>query len=95
LRALADASASAVVSVETIEHVPEPDRALAEFRRVLMPGGALFITTPDATGRPGTSTSAYHVREYDRAEFEACLRRYFSNVAARSEHGYLVALCQP
>lgn len=36
-----------VVSCETIEHVPNPKRAIAEMARVLKPGGRLFVTTPN------------------------------------------------
>lgn len=36
-----------VVSSETIEHVPDPARAVAELHRVLRPGGHLFLTTPN------------------------------------------------
>lgn len=36
-----------VISCETIEHVPDPVRAVAELARVLRPGGKLFLTTPN------------------------------------------------
>ncbi len=41
-----DASFDFVISSETIEHVPDPRRAVAELARVLKPGGKLFLTTP-------------------------------------------------
>jgi SAM-dependent methyltransferase len=54
-----------VVSCETIEHVPDPQRAVFELARVLRPRGTLLLTAPnymsitglyrlyrDATGRP-------------------------------------------
>jgi len=37
----------AVVAAEVIEHVVDTDRLLAEMARVLRPGGALVITTPN------------------------------------------------
>jgi 2-polyprenyl-3-methyl-5-hydroxy-6-metoxy-1,4-benzoquinol methylase len=37
----------AVVAAEVIEHVVDTDRLLAEIARVLRPGGALVITTPN------------------------------------------------
>jgi ubiquinone/menaquinone biosynthesis C-methylase UbiE len=36
-----------LISCETIEHLPSPEKALGEFRRVTRPGGALFLTTPN------------------------------------------------
>jgi SAM-dependent methyltransferase len=44
--ALRDASVDCVVSTGTFEHIAEPSRALAEFRRVLRPGGLIHIETP-------------------------------------------------
>jgi SAM-dependent methyltransferase len=43
----ADASFDAVACVEGIEHLERPVDALREFRRVLKPGGALVLTTPN------------------------------------------------
>ena len=39
-----------VISCETIEHVPDPRRAIRELARVLRPGGRLFLTTPNYLG---------------------------------------------
>jgi 2-polyprenyl-3-methyl-5-hydroxy-6-metoxy-1,4-benzoquinol methylase len=40
-------SFDAVISCETIEHVPDPARAVRELARVLKPGGQLLLTTPN------------------------------------------------
>jgi 2-polyprenyl-3-methyl-5-hydroxy-6-metoxy-1,4-benzoquinol methylase len=48
-----DASFDTIISCETIEHLPNPRRALAEFSRVLKPGGRLFLTTPNYMGPMG------------------------------------------
>jgi 2-polyprenyl-3-methyl-5-hydroxy-6-metoxy-1,4-benzoquinol methylase len=42
-----DASFDTVISCETIEHVPDPSKAVSELSRVLRPGGRLFLTTPN------------------------------------------------
>ncbi len=47
----ADASFDLVVHSDTLEHVPEPLRGLAECRRVLRDGGACVYTVPIIVGR--------------------------------------------
>ena len=41
-----DGSFDAILCSEVLEHVPEPDRALDEFSRLLKPGGTLILTAP-------------------------------------------------
>lgn len=41
-----DASFDAIMCVEVFEHIPEPAKAVAEFSRILKPGGTLIITAP-------------------------------------------------
>jgi SAM-dependent methyltransferase len=48
-----DASFDTVISCETVEHLPRPERAVAEFARVLRPGGRLLLTTPNYLGLMG------------------------------------------
>jgi ubiquinone/menaquinone biosynthesis C-methylase UbiE len=43
----ADSSFDLVISCETIEHVPDPRKALGELARVLRPGGWLMLTFPN------------------------------------------------
>jgi SAM-dependent methyltransferase len=43
----AEASFDAVFAGELIEHLVDPAQGLAEFRRVLRPGGTLILTTPN------------------------------------------------
>jgi len=49
--AFPDATFDLVVHSDTLEHVPEPRRALAECRRVLVPGGFCCFTVPVVVGR--------------------------------------------
>src|SRR5262249_36182701 len=39
-----------IVCTEVLEHVSDPRRVLAEFYRVLAPGGLVFVTTPFMVG---------------------------------------------
>src|SRR5215213_4967022 len=42
----ADGSFGTVLCTEVIEHIPDPSKALAEYRRVLQPGGMLIGSVP-------------------------------------------------
>ncbi|MDR3457306.1 MAG: class I SAM-dependent methyltransferase [Verrucomicrobiae bacterium] len=79
---LADASVEVVVSFETIEHLPDPGRFLAECFRVLAPGGTLVISTPNRiVYHELVPANPYHVQELDRAEFAALLGARFGAIA--------------
>lgn len=78
---LPDASIDVVVSFETIEHLPAADqpRMIAEFARVLAPGGLLLISSPnkkvysDDTGY----SNPFHLHELYRDGFAALLAERF------------------
>ena len=73
----ADASVDAVVSVHTMEHVPDDHRFLEEVRRILRPGGRLMIEVPLRMRRPFSDTDEPfmmdHVREYAIGDLEKLL----------------------
>ncbi|HYZ63398.1 MAG TPA: methyltransferase domain-containing protein [Acetobacteraceae bacterium] len=60
----ADGSFDLVLHSDTLEHIPQPVRALAECRRVLKSGGALCFTVPTVIGRLSRSRAglpkSYH-----------------------------------
>jgi SAM-dependent methyltransferase len=53
-----DASFDLVLTSETLEHVPDLPRALAEIRRVLIPGGRHVFTIPVLPSTPSTFSRA-------------------------------------
>ena len=44
---IVDGAADVVIMSEVIEHLVDPDQAMAEVRRVLRPGGSLLLSTPN------------------------------------------------
>jgi SAM-dependent methyltransferase len=76
-----------VVSFETIEHVPEPERALEEFRRVLQPDGLLLVSTPNA--QEYLEDNPFHLREFSSEEFLALLRERFAHVRPLYQQNFL------
>jgi SAM-dependent methyltransferase len=53
--AFADGTWDVVVHSDTLEHVPDPTRALSECRRILAPGGRCVFTVPIVWQRLGRS----------------------------------------
>jgi len=84
---VAGQSFDVVVSFESIEHVVDDSRYVAEMRRVLKPGGVFLCSTPNRTvTNPGTTIDVrpynpYHVREYTAQELRMRLKADFDNVS--------------
>lgn len=71
-----------VVSIQSIEHVPDPDRVLAEVARVLRSEGRAIFVTPNRLtfGRPDEIIDPYHYVEYDAAQLHELCTRFFAAV---------------
>jgi SAM-dependent methyltransferase len=78
--AFPDRTFDGIVSQDTIEHIQDDRRFVAELARVLKPDGALVIFTPHGKGRGVTPADPFHVREYTQDEFQALLTPYFSTI---------------
>ena len=78
----ADGSFASVVSSHSIEHVPDPERVLAEAGRVLRPSGVAVFTTPNRLtfGPPDEIVDPYHYVEWDPGELRAFCGREFAEV---------------
>jgi len=86
---LDDDSFDVVVCFETIEHVEDGERALAEFRRVLRPDGLLLVSSPNPGVYP--AGNEHHVHEYRPAELAAAVGEHFSHLARFGQHVWLAS----
>jgi SAM-dependent methyltransferase len=75
---LADASFDYVLAVEVLEHVDEDARFVSEVYRVLKPGGAFLMTTPN--GDSVANTNPDHRRHYKREQLRQLLSTSFEQV---------------
>ena len=75
-----DAEFDAIVAFEVIEHLPHPERFVAEARRVLKPDGVLVVSTPRSDGTHDRPENPFHEREFTPDEFERLLRASFGQV---------------
>jgi SAM-dependent methyltransferase len=74
----------AVVFLQTVEHVYEPEAVLRHFKGMLRPGGAVYVSTPNlmTLAPPGAekSDNPWHLREYRAQEFRELCARVFERV---------------
>ncbi len=84
-----DAAFASVVSVQSVEHVPDPERVVAEVARVLEPGGVAVFVTPNrlTLGRPDEIIDPYHFVEFDPGELERLCAGAFGQVEVRGLFG--------
>ncbi len=80
----AGVEADAVVFLQTIEHLEDPGAALAHFRALVGPRGAVYVSTPNvltlAPKGAERSGNPWHVREYRHEEFAELCRGQFADV---------------
>ena len=92
-----DRSFDVVTSFETLEHIPDPEAALIEFKRVLTPDGVLIASTPDRliyADKLG-QRNKYHICELSRPEFERICARHFTSHAIIGQKLYYASLIAP
>jgi SAM-dependent methyltransferase len=84
-----DGSFASVLSVQSLEHVPDPERVVAEAGRVLEPGGTAVFVTPNrlTLGRPDEIIDPYHHVEFDAGQLRALCARSFAEVEVRGLFG--------
>src|SRR5262249_9828356 len=67
-----------VVSLETLEHLPDPEEFVAQCARVLRPNGRFIVSTPNRPVYRWFDPNPFHVREFTHAELVQLLGRHFS-----------------
>lgn len=77
-----DGAFAGALAVQSIEHVPDPGRAVAEAARVLGSDGVAVFVTPNRLtfGRPDEIIDPYHHVEFDPAELRELLAASFAEV---------------
>ena len=76
-----DGAFDVVVSFETIEHLRDAARFVAEIRRVLKPNGLLIISSPNEPEykQSLSAPNPFHFREFDAASFDEILAENFAH----------------
>ena len=74
---LDDNSVDAVVTFETVEHIPNYHKFMEEIKRVLKPGGFAIISTPNDLEFP--EGNHFHLHEFVHDELQTVLAKYFKH----------------
>jgi len=90
---LPDDAFDLVVCFEVIEHVPDPLAAIEELARVLAPGGALVVSTPNRGVYP--AGNPFHVHELTLDELSEALHARFAHVAVARQDSWLATTIRP
>jgi SAM-dependent methyltransferase len=80
---------ASVLSVHSLEHVPDPERVLAEADRVLAPGGVAVFVTPNRLtfAMPDEIIDPYHYVELDPGQLRSLCAGRFGSVEIRGIAG--------
>lgn len=76
LPAIEDASFDVVLCVSVLEHLWTPQETLAEFRRLLAPGGTLFVNVPSWRGKTFLELAAFRLGVSPAEEMDDHKRYY-------------------
>ena len=76
----------AVVSLETVEHVPDDSGFMSEIHRILMPGGVLALTTPYQEEHCNRPQNPHHLREYSARSLTKLIETHFDIIKVLGRH---------
>lgn len=85
----ADGEFESVLSVHSLEHVPDPENALAEVNRILQSDGTAVFVTPNRLtfGRADEIIDPFHYIEFDPAELRRLCEKAFRDVEIKGIFG--------
>jgi len=79
-----DEPCDAIVFLQTIEHVRNPDEVLERFKTLVGPNGVVYVTTPNvltlAPEGAEKSGNPWHIKEYRPEEFRNLCEQHFTSV---------------
>lgn len=75
LAGMKDEQFDTVICFQVIEHVKEDHQLIREMKRVLKPGGTLFLTTPNILS--SLTRNPFHVREYLPVQMQQLINQHF------------------
>lgn len=82
-----------IVCFEALEHTSDTSRTLDELRRVLAPGGMLFVSSPNPRVYP--AGNPFHLHEMPPEELHAAVTERFQNVRIFRQHQFISSLLYP
>lgn len=72
-----DKSVDVVISLETIEHLKEPEQFVKEVKRVLKPGGKFIVSTPNDDEY--IEGNEFHLHEFHLDELKMLIKKHFKS----------------
>lgn len=69
-----------ICSFEIVEHVGDVEKYFSEVKRLMVPEGIFFISTPLAAVSTDKPANPYHLREWGHPDFEDLLKTHFDDV---------------
>ena len=86
---LDDENFTSVLSVHSIEHVPDPETVISEVARLLKPEGTAIFVTPNRLtfGRPDEIIDPFHHIEFDQHQLKTLCRAGFDEVEIQGIFG--------
>lgn len=74
-----------VICFQVIEHIYDDHGLLREMKRVLKPGGTLYLTTPNK--KMSLTRNPFHVREYTPVSMQVLIAKHFHRASVEGIYG--------